>query len=158
MRSFIIFDFATNTFESVQLPKEYITTPSFASGIRHIDTYHHTDLTRGIGILAEPEGYFIYYNPNGTNINEPSITSHFTISPNPVSSVAVANFVLLHPCSLTLEVTDILGNILFSTTTFYDAGEHSVPLDIEGLAIGSYICRMLVNGKPVGSVGFVVGR
>ena len=57
-----------------------------------------------------------------------------------------------------LEVTDLLGTVLFSTTIPYKTGEHFVPLNIDGLANGSYLCRMLVNGKPVGSVGFVVGR
>jgi len=48
-----------------------------------------------------------------------------------------------------------LGNILFSTTTFYEAGEHSIPLAIEGLPIGSYMCRMVAKGQQVGSVGFI---
>jgi len=65
---------------------------------------------------------------------------------------------LLQPNEITLEVSDILGNVVFTITNFYDAGEHFVPLDVSGLANGSYICRMVVKGKQIGIINFVVGR
>ena len=47
---------------------------------------------------------------------------------------------------------------ILQTPKYFEAGEHSVSLDIEGLASGSYLCRMVVKGKQVGRVGFVIGK
>jgi len=55
-------------------------------------------------------------------------------------------------------VTDLLGNIIFTITNYYDAGEHSVPLDIDGLAIGSYMCRMVAKDKQVGVSSFIIQK
>jgi len=97
---------------------------------------------------------YCYY----TSIKENSIATHFAISPNPTSADAVASFGLLESANITLEVCDILGNVLFTITNFYDVGEHFVPLDVSGLANGSYICRMITKGKQIGLVNFVVGK
>ena len=89
-------------------------------------------------------------------VKEKSIATHFTISPNPTSSVVVASFGLLESGDVTLEICDMLGECFYSTTNFYDAGEHSVLLQIKGIPSGNYICRLLSKGKQIGTESFVV--
>jgi len=93
-----------------------------------------------------------------THITDHTFASHFTISPNPASADVVTNFSLLESGEITLEVCDIFGNVLISVTNFYDAGEHFVPLDLDGLASGSYICRLISKGKQIGIANFVIWK
>ena len=92
------------------------------------------------------------------SVKEKSIATHFTISPNPTSADAVASFGLLESGEITIEVCDLLGECFYSITNFYDAGEHSVILEIKGISSGNYICRLLSKGKQIGTEGFVMGR
>jgi len=57
-----------------------------------------------------------------------------------------------------LEVSDLIGNVLYTITNFYDAGEHYVPIDVKKFVSGSYLCRMLAKGKQIGTINFVVGK
>ena len=92
-------------------------------------------------------------------ISENSITTHFTISPNPVSGEdATASFGLLESGEITIEVCDLLGECFYNITNFYDTGDHSVTLDIKGIPSGSYICRILTKGKQIATESFVVGK
>jgi hypothetical protein len=91
-------------------------------------------------------------------IKNTSIATHFTISPNPTYSDAVISFGLLENSEITLEICDLLGNIFYSVTDFYDVGEHFVPLEIKGISNGSYICRLLLNGRQIGMEKIVVGK
>ena len=95
---------------------------------------------------------------NYVGIKEIGIATHFTISPNPTSADALASFGLLVSGEMTIEVCDLLGNVIYTTTNFYEAGEHSVTLNVKGIANGSYICRLSSKDKQIGTAGFVVGK
>jgi len=107
---------------------------------------------------AEPQPYYWKTITKHTNITEPDLATHFTISPNPVNADAVVGFGLLASSEIVLEVSDWLGNVLYTISNYYDAGEHYVPIDVSGLASGTYLCRMLAKSKQIGIEKFVVGK
>ena len=89
-------------------------------------------------------------------IKDNSIAKHFSVLPNPVSANTIASFGLLKSENITLEVCDILGNVFYTISNFYDIGEHSVMLDTKDLSMGSYVCRLLSsNGEQIGTTNFI---
>jgi hypothetical protein len=64
----------------------------------------------------------------------------------------------LESSEITLEVCDLLGNIFYSVSNFYDVGEHFVSLETKGISRGSYICRLLSKGKQIGTENFIVEK
>ena len=97
------------------------------------------------------------------SIKENTIATHLTISPNPINTSfkndnIITSFGLLESSEVTIEICDLLGECFYNITNFYDAGDHSVALDIKGIPSGNYICRMLSKGKQIGSESFVVGK
>jgi len=92
------------------------------------------------------------------SIKENSIATHFQISPNPTSADAIASFGLLESGEITIEICDMLGNVIYTVSNFYDAGEHTVSIDTKGFPSGTYICRLLSKGKQIATVNFVVVR
>ena len=91
-------------------------------------------------------------------ITENTIATHLTISPNPTSSNAVISFGLLECSNITFEICDVLGNIFYTFSNFYDAGDHSVSFETKDLSNGNYIVRMLSNNKQIGTEKFAVVR
>jgi hypothetical protein len=98
------------------------------------------------------------------NIADHSTATHFSISPNPTYSDAIVSFCLLECGDITLEICDLLGNIFYSISNFYDIGEHSVALETKNIPSSNYICRMLFKRfgttsiKQIRTENFVVGK
>ena len=85
--------------------------------------------------------------------------SHLTISPNPVySDNCIVNFNLIENGNITFEILDLLGNLYFSCDAFYGIGEHSVSFDTKNIPIGTYTCRIAMNGKTIGTANFVIAK
>jgi hypothetical protein len=63
---------------------------------------------------------------------------------------------LLESVDIALEITNLLGNVVYSISNFYDAIEHFIILDTKEFLNGSYICRMLIKGKQLGITNFIV--
>jgi hypothetical protein len=100
----------------------------------------------------------IYQTGIVSGISDYTIATHFSISPNPTNSDAVVSFGLLENGDITIEVCDLLGNVFYSVSDFYDIGEHSVSLDIKGIPSGNYLCRLLSKDKQIGTTSFIVEK
>jgi subtilisin family serine protease len=89
-------------------------------------------------------------------IDEPTQIREFQITPNPVIHNAALQFNLVNAADVNISVCDMLGNEMISVDGFYDAGTQIINLDVNALSTGSYICRMLIEGKQVASEKIVV--
>ena len=92
------------------------------------------------------------------SIEDHSILSHFSISPNPVTSDAVVSFILLENNNVMIEVYDLLGSVVYQRNDYFSEGENHLTLDTKNYPNGSYSCRLVVKGKQIGNVNFVVSR
>ena len=95
---------------------------------------------------------------NNSITEQPPTITNLQVSPNPTSADAVASFGLLESGEITIEICDLLGNVIYTFSNFYDVGEHSVSLETKNIPNGTYICRLLSRGKQIGTTSFVVGR
>ena len=81
---------------------------------------------------------------------------HLTILPNPVVNTnSIINFSLLQNGNVNFEIVDLLGNVYYSFNDYYDTGENSVTIDTKNIPMGTYICRLLMNKKTIGTVNFI---
>jgi hypothetical protein len=89
-----------------------------------------------------------------------SLLSSFVIFPNPSldSEEIFISFGLLESSDVTFMIYDLLSGDYYNLSDFYDIGSHIVPFDVSDLSVGTYVCRMLVGGRQVGLVSFVVAR
>jgi hypothetical protein len=77
---------------------------------------------------------------------------------------ATVSFGLLESTKINLEVCDLLGNIFYSVSNFYEAGEHFITLETKDIPSGSYICRLLskrlgsIEVKQIGIENFVIEK
>ena len=111
---------------------------------------------RGVG----SQDFIVIYeiNISETSIVDTPVATNFSISPNPTFSDAIVNFCLLESDEITLEICDLLGNIIYTTTQFYAADNHSVFIDTKNIPSGNYICRLFTKDKQIGIANFVVGK
>jgi len=92
------------------------------------------------------------------SITDNSILSFLQISPNPTTNEALLSFNILENNYVTIEIFDILGNVIFNNGNFFSEGENLFPLDVKNYANGRYGCRLVVNGEQIGVVNFVVSK
>jgi len=92
------------------------------------------------------------------SIHEVALINNFTLFPNPTYTKAAISFNLFSDNEVTIEIYDILGNIVFTKTSYLSAGENTQPFDMSGFAVGSYTCRLVVKGQQIGVVNFMVSR
>jgi hypothetical protein len=150
--------------------EEHIEQPTNINGVFYF-TEAHKDKKLRCKMYNEqfyyevcgPDGCFpvpLVYETNMVAGISDNPVKHFKISPNPTSfaTVAAATFDLLWSGEVTLEVCDITGSVLYSVSNFYAAGEHTIPINIKNIAKGSYICRLLLREKQIGTANFVVGK
>ncbi|MCL2039211.1 MAG: leucine-rich repeat protein [Bacteroidetes bacterium] len=118
------------------------------------------DLILGEFVLPERDGNkwngYTWKSITILGIAENSIATHLTISPNPTYSDAIISFCLLESCDITFEICDVLGNVLYAISNFYDTGEHNETLNTSDLLSGNYLCRMLAKNKQIASEKFAV--
>ncbi|MCL2039969.1 MAG: leucine-rich repeat domain-containing protein [Bacteroidetes bacterium] len=121
-----------------------------------------SDLILGEFVLPERDGNkwngYTWKSITILGITEKTIATYLTISPNPTYSDAIISFCLLESCDITFEICDVLGNVLYTISNFYDAGEHKETLNTSDLLSGNYICRMLAKNKQIASEKFAVVR
>lgn len=73
-------------------------------------------------------------------------SSHLRIAPNPATETATLLFAFQQPSTITLSVVDVQGReVLALPPQHFAEGEHTQPLDIHGLAAGTYTLRYTMN-------------
>ncbi|MEN9639742.1 MAG: hypothetical protein RLZZ262_1611 [Bacteroidota bacterium] len=79
-------------------------------------------------------------------INENSLTTGFNVYPNPVSETLNLNFGLSQDAVVTVEVVDMLGNIVMSEQIgSKQAGMNNAQLNMSELAAGMYMVNLKAN-------------
>jgi len=149
------------TFEWFDITGDYyindtIVQPINTNGIFTFTTDHQNKRLRCIMLNNEFPFLELEYETIVVNGIADTMLTNFIIVPNPTSSDAIISFNLLDDAEITLEVYDLLGNDYYELIDFYYTGNHSIPISTEDFPTGTYICRMLINGRQVGMVSFVV--
>lgn len=96
--------------------------------------------------------YFKVRIPNGVNGITKNDLTVFGTFPNPGNNNVTAKFSLAKAADATIDIMDINGRVLQSTTVKgAAAGEHFVPLSTSSLPSGNYICLIRTsNGDGMG--------
>ena len=105
-----------------------------------------------------PELIQIYETSVTLGIKEVSVISNFELFPNPTETKALISFNMLQDCNATIEIIDMLGNVVYSRSDFFSAGENKHGISIEDYVSGNYICRLLCKDRQLGAINFVVSR
>jgi len=90
------------------------------------------------------------------SVLDTTIVTGLVVYPNPNYTEALITFMILESSSVIFEICDITGNIIYSVSDYYGSGEHTILLSTSDYLGGTYICRMLINGKQVGLKSFIV--
>ena len=85
-----------------------------------------------------------------TNIEEISSISEFKIYPNPTNNVAHIAMNLVEANSVTIEVVDLLGKVVYSEEMGnLPAGRHLLDVDASSIGTGLYMFNIYVGGQKV---------
>jgi len=81
-------------------------------------------------------------------IKEVKNISDFALYPNPANSIVTISFTSATAGQAQLQLTDISGKQLFvSTSITSDQGKNSFQLKTIDLPVGTYLCKMIINGE-----------
>ena len=100
----------------------------------------------------------IYETSLTLGIKEVSIISNFELFPNPTETKALISFNLLQDCNATIEIIDMLGNVVYSKNDYFSVGENKHGISIEDYVSGSYFCRLVCKDRQLGVINFVISR
>lgn len=85
---------------------------------------------------------------SSTRDDAPARSRRMTVSPNPGASIAAVHFVLEHPASVRIELTDLRGrSIRVIADRAMSVGEQNLPIDVSALTSGSYLCRVEITNN-----------
>ena len=71
-----------------------------------------------------------------------------SIFPNPASDIAYLDLRMEIPAKATVQLYDLSGRLMknISQAVAYHSGENTIPIDVQNLPSGAYLCRVEVNG------------
>lgn len=94
----------------------------------------------------DEDGKYTYSNVINITVNNGKSTIA-SIYPNPANSVLHIDFSMLNAENQVIEITDVIGNTVFSRQVKLQKGYNSVPLDITALSKGNYFLRMKLGNE-----------
>jgi len=81
----------------------------------------------------------------------------FTLFPNPARNLSMINLCLHEGKEIELNVLDAMGAIVRRLqSVFYPEGNHSIPINLEGLRRGIYFVQMKESGEVVETIKLVI--
>lgn len=87
---------------------------------------------------------FEYYaNCIATDVTENKVSVEFNIHPNPASGQTTLHIEASRQVDFNVDVIDIKGSVVFSTTHYSKAGVNTINIDLEGLESGVYFVQLL---------------
>lgn len=84
--------------------------------------------------------------------------ARLAVAPNPTSGRASIYLALPSAVRGRLVITDLLGRDVRSIERQFDAGEQTMPLEIDALPNGTYMVRIESAGAPIVAAHFVIAR
>jgi len=77
------------------------------------------------------ERYFVEMNANIVGLNEVEVIQlDVQLYPNPASSMVETSFNLFNSKTVTIEITDIKGRVIQTSSEAYQVGQHKVLFDL----------------------------
>jgi hypothetical protein len=146
-------------------------TNIFASTLQgvHLSTdsgnsWEQTTLNNQLVLSVATSGTYIFAGTDGnsvfrakisdliTNVDEQNNTeSILNIYPNPIQNKTVISFQLEKPDFVSLQITNILGQVVgeLITNKFMESGEHSFDFDASNLPAGMYFVSLSIGGEII---------
>ncbi|HLP13782.1 MAG TPA: M43 family zinc metalloprotease [Flavobacteriales bacterium] len=161
--------YATNNCNSPWSPRANIISPALETAAPVSTAFVPSGLGEWkSGLASIPSLYFtndfrfkfIFYSNGGNNVYIDDINLSYTagmneaveldlnlnVYPNPSTGEVTLNFDLDQPKRLNIKLVDVLGKVVYEHgLTNYEAGSHSIKLNLETVAKGMYLVR-LENG------------
>ncbi len=89
----------------------------------------------------------------------PVFSPEWLINPQPASNTLTLNFMLPTPAHVRCTLHTVLGQeIATLADNAYASGQHDITAAIPSMASGLYICRLVVDGRVVGSKSIILAR
>ena len=84
-----------------------------------------------------------------SSINNTKIDENINISvyPNPINSNGVINFNLEKPENVSLQIVDILGQVVYTEQSKRESGIQSIPVNSKNYSNGIYYLKLRIDGK-----------
>ena len=138
-----------------------ISFPSAGTWYNYLTDATYTAPAAAQSITLQPGEYYVFTNKNFRNIvvtaiNEPGTpvaNNHLAILPNPVNTNGIIEYEIPASGKLMLDVWDLSGKRMtiledaYKTKGFYRVPFNRNGLHTGNLAAGTYLLRMLINGK-----------
>ena len=131
------------------------STYSFTFPTYTVPSEYDQSRLRAIVLLIDPSNGEVY-NTKGENVDAPATSTvgidnlsqfiNFTIYPNPASTVATLNVEGIIGSNITLELYNLLGELVVSENYTTRSDYYSQDLDISSLNNGIYNVRLVVDG------------
>ncbi len=84
-----------------------------------------------------------------TNVDEVEDITRLSLFPNPASEQVVVRFNLLNSTHLTIELTNVMGQIVWSTNYFAQRHQNMLEVDVDALATGVYLMTVKSDKSSV---------
>ena len=89
------------------------------------------------------DGVFVFKRGNATGIQQvTSSIAYLDVYPNPAGKEMNVRYILSDNSNVTIELTDIAGHKVYSSSQYQSVGDHTTMCDISTLPTGTYICSV----------------
>lgn len=100
-----------------------------------------------VGSLDDPELIIVKEVVTVNTQDLEATTLSLTSFPNPFEDQATISFQLKRPSQATLQVFNLMGQLVYETSANYSGGEHQLSFDANDLAAGMYFVRLEADGQ-----------
>jgi hypothetical protein len=94
--------------------------------------------------IMDEDGQFTYSNVINLMINQ-SKSTWATVYPNPATDVLNIEVNMLKNENSTIQIVDMLGNILINTPIMFEKGFNTIPMNINALSKGNYFIKIKMD-------------
>lgn len=95
---------------------------------------------------------------NPTSVIDEALQSSMKLTPNPAGANAQIQFTNEQDQStIGIQVVSLLGEVMYSSTSQYSSGNHTLPLNTDSFSNGMYLVR-LSNGNRIATQRLIISR
>ncbi len=107
--------------------------------------------TVGFDPNANPNIFDLEFEPAiaacALDIEETVVANEVSAYPNPASNLTNIRFALNTNANVSMTMVDMLGKVVYTTeNTSYDAGNHTISVDVSNLEKGMYMSTLTIDG------------
>ena len=87
---------------------------------------------------------------NGQGVNDIIQSTNVNIFPNPINHQGSLSINIDKPATVTVSITDMLGNIIMADKKLYtESGEYNYLIDGSTIPGGTYFATIVIDGVPI---------